>query len=112
MDQIRGLSIKLILSIFEGDDKELLGDLDSKLDPNFLVHIFKRKLASIEVTSKKDLVKYLKANEIDEENNLRTQFPDEIMDLLNILIIYEKLLERLGSSCRIVSGFAKVKEEL
>ena len=47
LDEIRNLSIKLILSIFEGNDEKIFLGLDAKMDPKFLIHIFEKKLEDI-----------------------------------------------------------------
>lgn len=51
-DSIMGKSIQIILSNFEGNDKNIFGTLDSKVDPKFLVNIIDSKLNEIGVKSK------------------------------------------------------------
>lgn len=58
-DEIFQKCVQIILSNFEGNSQEYFMRLDEKLDPNFLIKIFKTKLNGIGIGSKESFDSYI-----------------------------------------------------
>ena len=107
--------MQIILSNFEGNDLTTYKILDSKLDPKFLTSILESRFNAINVSTKRDLLEYIKQSlETEDENgrkHIQTMYPEEIMGIFEIIIIFMKLEEKLKLESRLYQNYQKFKNE-
>ena len=109
LEKIFGKSVQIILSNFEGNDLTTYKILDSKLDPKFLTSILESRFNAINVSTKRDLLEYIKLSlETEDENgrkHIQTMYPEEIMGIFEIIIIFMKLEEKLKLESRLYQNY-------
>jgi hypothetical protein len=89
LDIIFEKGILIILSCFEGNEIKTFRAIDNKLEPKFLTNILTEKLEHMGLTSKESAIKYI--------DRLTTyEFDTNMKAVLNIIIIFLKLKEKLG----------------
>lgn len=93
-------AIQIILSNFEGNEQKTFVILDSKLDPRFLMNILKKKLTEMKLFTKENVIEYI-------DSQKECIFDDNMMAVINIIIIFKKLYEKLKDSSRIYSEYDK-----
>jgi hypothetical protein len=93
IEEIYFKSIQIILSNFEGNEQKTFLSLDAKLEPKFLITILKKKLKEMGLKNKENVIEY-----IDKLTD--SVFDENMMSVLNIIIIFRKLKEKLGENSR------------
>lgn len=96
-------TIQIIMSNFEGNDINTFKAVDAKLEPRFLDNILKKKLQDMGLRTREDVVAYI-------DRMKECAFDKDMMSVLNILIIFKKLLEKLGEESRVYSIYNKTRD--
>lgn len=78
------------MSVLEGNDDRIYEDLQNKLEPKFLYEIVNQNLTALRVKKPKDMYRLL------EEQTF--VYSEEIVKILNVLIIKEKIAAKLINS--------------
>lgn len=98
LDDIFSKAIQIILSNFEGDDLKTFQSIDNKLEPKFLVNILMKKLEKMGLHTKENAIEY-----IDKISTC--DFDEDMMSVLNIIIIFLKLKEKLGDASKVYQTY-------
>lgn len=108
LEEIYFKSVEIMLSNFEGNEKNIFMLLDSKIDPMFLTNILFDKLESLKITTKQEMMVYIESTTGTDDNG-NIKLDDNVGQILNIIIIFMQVRDKLEDKSRIYSSYQTQK---